>query len=307
MGEAVQIPFLDISREEGSEGWKALCTKVREICEMHGCFLIKYDKVPKSLHEDMSMAMKTLFDLPEETKKKYKDPRPYNSYENNYPKAPLLECFGIDDATMLDSAQAFTNLLWPEGNPNFSGVFNSMNSKMLELSFINLKMILEGFSMGKYYDMYAENSRSSCRVMKYNVPPSNDSATGLLGHTDKSFLTILYQNEVHGLEVLSKEGNWIQVVVPEGSFVVLVGDVLKAWSNGRLHAAKHRVVMSGNKERYSCGLFLVPKDELKIEVPRELVDKERPLKYRPFTYPEFLSYYFANMTSDDALETYAGA
>ncbi|CAN1828108.1 Probable 2-oxoglutarate-dependent dioxygenase AOP1 (Fragment) [Linum perenne] len=80
---------------------------------------------------------------------------------------------------------------------------------------------------------------------------------------------------------------------------------VKAWSNGRLHAVRHRVVILGEKERYSWGMFLMPKEEATIEVPKEFVDKEHPLLYPPFNYAEYLSY-FVNKLGDDALEIYAG-
>ncbi|KAM1167496.1 hypothetical protein ACFX14_029369 [Malus domestica] len=67
----------------------------------------------------MVTAMKALFDLPEETKQKHKIFKPYQSYEGRSPVIPLNESFGIDDACRLDAAQAFTNLMWPQGNPAF--------------------------------------------------------------------------------------------------------------------------------------------------------------------------------------------
>ncbi|KAL7166221.1 hypothetical protein ACSBR2_036996 [Camellia fascicularis] len=152
-----------------------------------------------------------------------------------------------------------------------------------------------------------ENRSNSFRILKHKVPPSNDSVgMSLLPHTDKNFLTILSENEVQGVEVLSKEGNkWIQAKIPTGSFMVFVGDTFKAWSNGRLHAAKHKVIMKGDKVRYSCALFLLPKEGATIEVPQELIDKDHPLRYRPFTYSDFVSFYTANY-GDQTLEIFAG-
>ena len=63
--------------------------------------------------------------------------------------------------------------------------------------------------------------------------------------------------------------------------------------------------MKANKERYSFGLFSVPKEGAMIEVPRELVDNEHPLLYRPFKFADYFSYFVSNI-SDDALEIYAG-
>ncbi|KAL7187525.1 hypothetical protein ACSBR1_037580 [Camellia fascicularis] len=186
-------------------------------------------------------------------------------------------------------------------------VLNSISSKMLELNLMIVKMVFESFGMENYYELHAENNSGTLHMIKYNVvPPITDSPTvGVPSHADKIFLTILCQNEVQVLELQSKEGNWDQVMIPVGSFIVFVGDSLKAWSNGRLHAAKHKVIMKGDKVRYSCALFLLPKEGATIEVPQELIDKDHPLRYRPFTYSDFVSFYTANY-GDQTLEIFAG-
>ena len=123
--DGAKIPVLDFSgedfvdRERWSESWKLLCSKIREACKTHGCFLLMYDKIPTSLREDMLVAMKALFDLPEETKSKYQNPKPYRSYHDKCPLVPLHESFGIDDAIRLEASQEFTQLMWPQGNQAF--------------------------------------------------------------------------------------------------------------------------------------------------------------------------------------------
>ncbi|XP_052876446.1 probable 2-oxoglutarate-dependent dioxygenase AOP1.2 isoform X2 [Gossypium arboreum] len=72
------------------------------------------------------------------------------------------------------------------------------------------------------------------------------------------------------------------------------GYLLKAWLNGRLKATYHRVMMSGDKPRYSLGLFTVPKAGYMIKAPEELVDEAHPLLYNPFDYAQFLGFYFSN-------------
>ncbi|XVF47924.1 hypothetical protein PTKIN_Ptkin03bG0148800 [Pterospermum kingtungense] len=167
-------------------------------------------------------------------------------------------------------------------------------------------MIMESFGMEeKHYDALVRDSSSIFRVMKYKVPVREDQNLGLVAHTDKNALTVLCQNDVQGLEVITKQGHWEQVVVPKDAFVVIVGDVLKAWSNGRFVAVKHRVVMKGKKERYSFGLFTTPKEGATIEAPQQLVDNEHPLLYRPFKFADYFSYFVSNI-SDDALDIYAG-
>ncbi|KAK3006296.1 hypothetical protein RJ639_015598 [Escallonia herrerae] len=302
MAGVSQLPCLDFSQEalnqiqEGSDGWKCLSHNVREACESHGCFLVVYDQIPAKLREEMFMGMKPLFHLPEETKKKYTSSIHFNGYLPKSHRAPLLAGFGIDDPSKLDMAEDFTNLI---------ETLHSMSSKMVELNSVIMKMIFESFDMPKHYELNSKNYSCSFRLMKYDAPPRDtDLIVAIPAHTDQNTLTILCEDEVQALEVFY-ENSWNQVAFPKESLLVLVGDALKAWSNGRLHASKHRVTMSKRKERYSYGFFGIPKPGTTVEVPQTFVNKEHPLRYRPFTFSDYVSFIASNRT-DDALEVYAG-
>jgi len=122
--EGLRIPCLEFSGvelglKEGSEEWRKMSKKVRDACESHGCFLMVYDKVPKGLRDQMFLCMKELFDLPEETKRKHRSPKPYRGYNCDCPVIPLSQSFGIDDAPLPQTSQAFTDLMFPQGNPTF--------------------------------------------------------------------------------------------------------------------------------------------------------------------------------------------
>lgn len=185
-----------------------------------------------------------------------------------------------------------------------------MSRELVELNKMLVKMIVEGVLVGKEDIIKREESEklggtSNMRLMKYRVPRKEDSDAALVPHTDKNTLTILIQNDVHGLQFLTKDGQWVQPTFPPNAFIVIVGDVLKAWSNGRLHAMSHRVIMRGQKERYSLGVFLLPMDHTKIEVPPQLVDQHHPLRYRSFTYGQYIDFYTSS-PQDNALELFAG-
>lgn len=123
--EAQVPPILEFSREclvlkQGSEEWKGMSEKVREACEEYGCFILVQDDIlPLNVQEEMLKAMQSLFDLPRETKEKHIVPKPFRSYRGNCSHSPLTESFGIDDAFHLETSQAFTNVMWPQGNPTF--------------------------------------------------------------------------------------------------------------------------------------------------------------------------------------------
>ncbi|XP_057460775.1 probable 2-oxoglutarate-dependent dioxygenase AOP1 [Actinidia eriantha] len=294
---------LELDRE--SEEWKVVAKKVREACETWGCFVVEYDKIPIELQEELFETTKDMFDLPEETKLKYKKATPKDGgYVVSNPFIPLYESFGVYGE---DEVRAFEKLMWPRGKPGFCEVQISVTAKMLELNLLLLRMIFESFGVGDFYDSKAMDDSivGRLRAHKYKLPKENQDPIGLKPHVDKTILTILCQNSVQGLEVLTKQGNWIPINIPRGAMVVIVGDALEAWTNGRLHPPKHRVVMSGNKVRYSCGFFAIPKDGVTIEAPPELVDNDYPLRYRPFVYSEYLAKHIANV-SFDALKIYAG-
>ena len=126
-------------------------------------------------------------------------------------------------------------LIIEHGCPDFiylflwcSETFHGMSSKMQELNFLVMKMIYESFGIEKLYGSFVEETSSIFRIMKYRAPPgAADSSIGLVAHTDKNAITILCQNEVQGLEIQTKNGDWAQAMVPENAFTAVVGDALK--------------------------------------------------------------------------------
>ncbi|KAG5621007.1 hypothetical protein H5410_006225 [Solanum commersonii] len=63
---------------------------------------------------------------------------------------------------------------------------------------------------------------------------------------------------------------------------VLTPVVENAWTNGRLHFPVHRVEIARERDRYSIQLFSLSKLGHFIEVPKELVDEEHPLLFKPY-------------------------
>jgi len=137
--EGLKIPCLKFcGLKEGSEEWREMSKKVKDACESHGCFIMVYDKIPKGLCHHMSLFIKELFDLPEETKRKHTSPKPYNGYNSD---SPVYQCFGLEDASLLQTSQAFTNLMWPQGNPTFW--YNISRFNLFLLRFIECSVYLK--------------------------------------------------------------------------------------------------------------------------------------------------------------------
>jgi len=77
-------------------------------------------------------------------------------------------------------------------------------------------------------------------------------------HTDFGAITLLLQHPgQEGLEVLHPaHDSWIPVPINENTFVVNIGDVLSAWTDGQYRSALHRVInKSTTDDRYSVPFF----------------------------------------------------
>ncbi|GMP60020.1 hypothetical protein CsSME_00023057 [Camellia sinensis var. sinensis] len=117
------------------------------------------------------------------------------------------------------------------------------------------RMAIQSFGVEKYYESHIESISYNFVLLKYREPMTDETQLGVPSHTDKSFLTILHQNQISGLELETKKGKWIRLTPSPSSFVVMVSDAFHAWTNGRVHCLRHHVVVSGNKVRYMLLFF----------------------------------------------------
>ena len=84
-------------------------------------------------------------------------------------------------------------------------------------------------------------------------------------HTDYGSVTVLTDDGIGGLQVQTREGTWIDVVVPDGSAVVNLGDLMAIWTNDRYVSNPHRVVNPPETDRYSIPFFVEPGFHTRIE------------------------------------------
>ncbi|XP_022151695.1 probable 2-oxoglutarate-dependent dioxygenase AOP1 [Momordica charantia] len=293
MMSRVGLPVINLSGDDlrpGGERWKTTGKKVREAVEEYGCFMAEYNGVSPELREQVFKALEQLFDLPVERKMKNKYEKPFNGYVGQLRTLPLHESLGIDDATTFHGVHSFTNLMWPSGNHHFSATLHSFAKIAEALDKMVTKMIFESYGVEKYYDSHASSITYLLRVLKNKAPQSENPSLCLVDHTDKSFTTMLYQDHINGLEVKTKDGQWIKVEISSPSnFIVIAGDAFKAWSNGRIESPTHKVMTRGNEDRYSVGMFGFSNGT--VEVPKELVDQNHPLKYKPFNHIGLLRFF----------------
>lgn len=95
-----------------------------------------------------------------------------------------------------------------------------------EMEQVVTKMLFESYGVGKYCDSHIGSITYLLRFNGYRVPGFNDTTVAAQTHTDKSFLTVLDQNQVNGLEVKLKDDQFVAIDFLPSTFVVMAGDGL---------------------------------------------------------------------------------
>ncbi|EFX00378.1 2og-Fe oxygenase family protein [Grosmannia clavigera kw1407] len=97
-------------------------------------------------------------------------------------------------------------------------------------------------------------------------PPTEDAEVGLGAHADFSWLTLVLQDDVAALEVLSPDGVWVQAPPRPGTLVCNVGQYLERQTGGLFPATVHRVRNRTGRARYSLPFFLTMDPDAVVDV-----------------------------------------
>lgn len=284
------VVFSEESMEPGTKSWMRACEEIVRALENHGCFVAEYEDFPPELRDPIFGAAKELFDLPQETKVRNPDSAYSKGYIAHYPGTPLLEGLNLDGAEKREACEKFTGLMWPSGNARFCKIAHSYTREIAKLEKVVTRMVFEGYGVGEYCDSHNESMKYLLRILKYKKPGEDEVNINPVAHTDKTFLSILYQNNVRGLEVMTKDGEWVTFEPSPSSFMVMAGDACVGWSNGRIKACCHRInVREDGPLRYSLGVFSYNTGT--IEIPKELINQDHPQQFKSFNHVDFLRFY----------------
>lgn len=115
--------------------------------------------------------------------------------------------------------------------------------------------------------MIAGSPATLLRILHYPSLTGGETpgAIRAAAHEDINLLTILPAASAPGLQVLSRDGRWLDVPCDFGNLVVNVGDMLQEATGGWLPSTTHRVVNpegAGEGARMSLPLFLHPRPEV---------------------------------------------
>lgn len=93
-----------------------------------------------------------------------------------------------------------------------------------------MRMVSETYGVEKDGETLLGSMYYLLRFIKYQKGPipenENEKNIGLFPHTDQTFMSILHQLQVNGLEIKTKNGDWMLIDFSSpSSFVVMAGDV----------------------------------------------------------------------------------
>jgi isopenicillin N synthase-like dioxygenase len=85
-----------------------------------------------------------------------------------------------------------------------------------------------------------------------------------------------------------RDGTWLAIEPRRNALVCNIGDCLMRWSNDVYVSTLHRVVNRSGRARYSVAFFGDPAGDAMVECLPTCTDEDRPPKYEPVTYGEYL-------------------
>jgi len=259
------------------------------------------DQLVEHLYSDI----KDFFDLPEKTKKKYEieelnGQRGYISFGKEHAKGKkegdLKEFwhFGQEPDADANLSEDYPENVQVEELDDFNKT-GMQAYKMLEktgiyvLRALALYIGLDEF----YFDKWAQNGNSILRPIHY--PPITSEPKGAVragAHGDINLITLLMGASAGGLQVLRKDGEWIDAIPQDDELVINVGDMLERLTNNKLRSTIHRVTNPPKEQwaspRYSIPFFMHPRSEMPLNCLDVCVDEEHPKAYEDITAGEFL-------------------
>lgn len=144
-----------------------------------------------------------------------------------------------------------------------------------------------------FFEDKVQLGNSVLRVIHYPpMPPQPTESVRAGAHEDINVITLLLGAEEPGLQVLTRQGEWLAANPAPGSMVVNVGDMLQRLTNGVLRSTTHRVVNPASDRaqhaRFSMPFFLHFNPDFPIAALPSCTGPGRPEPLPPILAEEYL-------------------
>lgn len=260
--------------------------------------------VPTDLIHENYRLFEALFGLDDESKRKYERPetgrqRGYTSFgvehAKGHEKADLKEFWHVGRELPAGHplARRMPRNEWPNEIEDFRtktmALYTAMDTCAQHL--LEAISVYLGEAPNALPDM-AKDGNSVLRVIHYPVCDGFDDPGTMraAAHEDINLITLLPEATQSGLEILTRDGQWLEVPSLPGQMIVDTGDMMRRVTNDVIPATTHRVVNPKGTptDRYSMPFFTHPHPDAKLKVLAScLKDGEEP-RYPEQTADEYL-------------------
>ncbi|KAM4103007.1 hypothetical protein ACJW30_06G046400 [Castanea mollissima] len=279
MVEECELPLINLSQLNLEQLGRDKCIKeIAQAARQWGFFQVVNHGVPQEILNNLQYEQKMVFHLPFEKKAEEKFLNlSTNSYRWGNPEATSLKQvpwsetlhISLADISRMDKRNSLRSTI-----DAFGTTASTLAQRLAEIL---------AQSLGIESNFFRENcppKSSYIRMNRYPKCPLASKVFGLVPHSDSNLLTILYQDQVGGLQLM-KDRRWFKVKPNPKALIINIGDLFQALSNDAFKSIKHRVVSPQGVERFSAAFFYCPSNDAVIQSYTE------PAMYRPFTLIEY--------------------
>ena len=298
----MNIPVVDLNHFiKGTKEEKVqFAATLGQAFEEVGFVSVKNHGIPEDLINNLYATVKAFFSLSESEKRSYEiqglaGQRGYTSFGKEHAKgsdAPDLKEFFqygqiIEEGVV--SPEPYPANVRVSTPVDFNTYFHQAYRAFEVSGAALLSAIAIHLQLGEtYFDEHIYLGNSILRAIHY--PPilhEPKSAIRAEQHEDINLITLLVGASADGLEILSKEGEWLPVKAGPGEIVVNVGDMLQRLTNDRLKSTTHRVVNPPremwNSSRFSIPFFLHPRSNMSLACLSSCISTDHPKLYEDYT------------------------
>ncbi len=302
------IPSVDLADflSDDPKRKEKFVNEIGKAYEEIGFVALKNHFLSDQLVDDLYKEVKSFFDLPVETKQKYEieglaGQRGYISFGKEHAKGKkegdLKEFwhFGQEPSEDANLTEEYPENVQVEELKDFNQTGMEAYRMLEKTGIYVLRALALYIGLNEFYfDHWASNGNSILRPIHY--PPIKEEPKGAVragAHGDINLITLLMGASTGGLQVLRKDGEWIDAIPQEDELVINVGDMLERHTNNKLRSTIHRVINPPKEEwdkpRYSIPFFMHPRSEMKLDCLEECIDEDHPKQYEDITAGEFLN------------------
>jgi isopenicillin N synthase-like dioxygenase len=179
---------------------------------------------------------------------------------------------------------------WPD-LPGFRPVVEAYLAAVLGASALVLRGVARALALEEAF--FADRMAAPvCHLRLLHYPPRSAAAVagqqGCGTHTDYGIVTLLAQDDVAGLEVQRRDGDWVQADVEPGVYVVNLGDMMARWTNDRYVSTPHRVTSPPDVHRYSIPFFTNTDAHAVVSCLPGCSSADDPPRYPPVAAGDYL-------------------